>query len=368
MNLVTPYREADAIKRLQVAIKKAIEVLGKPLRVMEFCGGHTHAIMKHGIDQLLEGYVKFIHGPGCPVCVLPMGRVDLALALAEREDVILCTYGDVMRVPGSKRKSLKDLRAEGKDVRSLYSCLDALRIAEESPQKNVVFFAIGFETTTPQTAVLIKKARDMGLKNLSVVSNHVLTPEVLRYLLEGPELKVDAIIGPGHVSTIIGTLPYESVVKTHSKPIVISGFEPLDLMQAVYMIVRQFLEGRALVENQYKRAVDREGNTKALRLMEEVFEVRESFEWRGLGSIPRSALKIRSEFEEFDAERRFSFKLPVRREHPSCICGEVIKGLAEPTQCKLFGNPCNPSNPVGSCMVSSEGACNAYYRYKRTNP
>lgn len=365
MELIAPYRETEAVKKLQRAIKRTIEAIGKPLRVMEFCGGHTHAIMKHGIDQLLEGYVKFVHGPGCPVCVLPMGRVDLAIALAEREDVILCTYGDVMRVPGSKRKSLKDLRAEGKDVRSLYSCLDALKIAEENPQKNVVFFAIGFETTTPQTAVLIKRAKDMGLKNLSVVSNHVLTPAVLKHLLEGPELKVDAFIGPGHVSTIIGTLPYEDIVKDYLKPIVISGFEPLDLMQAVYMIARQFLEGKVFVENQYKRAVVREGNKRAIRLMEEVFDVRESFEWRGLGNIPRSALKIKSEFEEFDAEKRFSLNPPAQREHPSCICGEVIKGLAEPTECKLFGNPCNPSNPVGSCMVSSEGACNAYYRYRR---
>ncbi len=364
-------RSAEPVKELEVSIKRAVEKFGRLVRIMEFCGGHTHTIVKHGIDQLLEGYVKFVHGPGCPVCVLPMSRVDLAVELARKDDVILCTYGDVLRVPGSNRKSLLDLRAEGKDIRMLYSCLDAIKIALENPDKKVIFFAIGFETTTPQTAVLILKARDFGLKNLFVVSNHVITPAAIQHILNAPELRdygrvqIDAFIGPGHVSTIIGTKPYEYFAEEFQKPVVISGFEPLDVMQAVYMIVKQLLERRACVENQYVRFVAREGNRKAQRLTAEVFELRKEFEWRGLGKIPYSALKINSKYADFDAEKHFEVQLPPPKEHPACICGKVIRGVAEPTDCKLFGNPCNPSNPLGSCMVSSEGACNAYYKYRR---
>ncbi|MEJ5338223.1 MAG: hydrogenase formation protein HypD [Aquificaceae bacterium] len=370
MKLLANFREAEAVRKLEKSIKSAVERLGKTVRIMEFCGGHTHTIVKHGIDQLLEGYVKFIHGPGCPVCVLPMQRVDLALELARRENLILCTYGDVLRVPGSKRKSLLDLRAEGKDVRMVYSCLDALRIAQENPQKEVVFFAIGFETTTPQTAVLIKKAKELGLRNLSVVSNHVITPAAIQHILNAPEVReygkveLDGFVGPGHVSVIIGTKPYEYFAEEFLKPVVISGFEPLDLMQAVYMLVRQMGERRAQVENQYTRAVSREGNLKAQLLVAEVFELRKEFEWRGLGKVPYSALRINSRYEDFDAEKRFEVELPEPREHPACICGKVIRGVAEPTDCKLFGSVCTPSNPLGSCMVSSEGACNAYYRYR----
>ncbi len=370
MNLTEVYRNSEAIRRLELVIKSLVEKIGRELRIMEFCGGHTHAIVKHGIDQLLEGYVRFVHGPGCPVCVLPMGRVDLALELVRREEIILCTYGDVLRVPGSQRKSLLDLRAEGKDVRMVYSCLDVLRIAQENPTKEVVFFAIGFETTTPQTALLIKKAKELGLKNISVVSNHVITPAAIQHILNAPEIReygrvdIDAFIGPGHVSVIIGTKPYEYFAEEFLKPVVISGFEPLDVMQAVYMIVKQVREKRARVENQYARVVSREGNIKAQRLVAEVFELRKEFEWRGLGVVPYSSLKINSEFSDFDAERRFSLSLPQSKEHPACICGKVIRGVAEPMECKLFGNVCTPSNPIGSCMVSSEGACNAYYRYR----
>ncbi|QID33156.1 hydrogenase formation protein HypD [Pampinifervens florentissimum] len=370
MKLTLSFREADAIKRLERAIKESAENLGKVIRIMEFCGGHTHAILKHGIDQLLEGYVRFVHGPGCPVCVLPMQRVDLALELASQEKVILCTYGDVLRVPGSNRKSLLDLRAEGRDVRMVYSCLDTLKIAQENPTKEVVFFAIGFETTTPQTAVLIKKAKELGIRNLSVVSNHVITPAAIQHILNAPEVReygkveIDAFIGPGHVSVIIGTKPYEYFAEEFLKPVVISGFEPLDVMQAVYMIVRQISEKKALVENQYARAVSREGNLKAQRLVADVFELRKEFEWRGLGIIPYSSLKINSRFVDFDAERRFSISLPRPKEHPACICGKVIRGVAQPKDCKLFASVCTPSNPIGSCMVSSEGACNAYYKYR----
>jgi hydrogenase expression/formation protein HypD len=338
---------------------------------MEFCGGHTHSIMKFGIDQLLEDSVSFVHGPGCPVCVMPMSRIDLAIELAKEPDLILCSYGDLLRVPGSGRKSLLDLRAEGRDIRMLYSCLDALKIALRNPDKEVVFFAIGFETTTPQTAVLIKKAKELGVKNLSVVSNHVITPAAIQHILNAPEIReigrvdIDAFIGPGHVSVIIGTKPYTYFAEEFQKPVVISGFEPLDVLQSVLLILRQIHRGEAFVENQYGRFVSYEGNLKAQRLVSEVFQLRKDFEWRGLGNIPYSALRINSDYEEFDAEKRFSCTLPEPREHPSCICGKVIRGVALPTDCKLFGTVCTPSNPLGSCMVSSEGACAAYYKYKR---
>ncbi len=371
MKLSLAHKEAESIKKLTRAIKDIINSLGRSLRIMEFCGGHTHTIIKYGIDQLLEGYVDFLHGPGCPVCVLPMKRVDLALELAKRKDVILCTYGDVLRVPGSQRKSLLDIRAEGGNVRMIYSCLDTLRIAQENPNKEVVFFAIGFETTTPQTAVLIKETKDLGLKNLSVISNHVITPAALQHILNAPELReygkveIDAFIGPGHVSVIIGTKPYEYFAEEFLKPVVISGFEPFDVLQSVYMIARQIKEGKAFVENQYIRAVNREGNLKAQRLVAEVFELRKIFEWRGLGMVPYSALRINSFYEDLDGEKRFEVNLPEAKEHPACICGKVIRGIAKPFDCKLFGSVCNPTNPLGSCMVSSEGACNAYYRYRR---
>ncbi len=363
-------RDPDRIRTLLRRIEREAKELPLPLHIMEFCGGHTHAIVKHGIDSLLEGVVRFVHGPGCPVCVIPTTRIDLALELARMPGVTLCTYGDMIRVPGSGGKSLRDLRAEGCDVRALYSCLDALRIAEENPRREVVFFAIGFETTTPQTAVLIKRARQRGLANLSVVSNHVITPAAIQHILNAPELRsigavrIDAFIGPGHVSAVIGTEPYRYFAEDFMKPVVISGFEPADILQSVLMIVRQLREGRAQVENQYLRAVREEGNPKAQELVAEVFELRKEFEWRGLGVVPYSSLRINRAYEAYDAEKRFPVKPPPPREHPSCICGRVIRGVALPTDCKLFGNPCTPSHPIGSCMVSSEGVCSAYFRYR----
>ncbi|MDQ7082704.1 MAG: hydrogenase formation protein HypD [Aquificota bacterium] len=368
--LFTEFRDKSKATKLTENIRRVIDKIGRPLNIMEFCGGHTHTIMKFGIDKLLEGYVRFIHGPGCPVCVLPMSRVDMAIELAKKEDIILCTYGDVLRVPGSQRKSLLHIRAEGADVRMLYSCLDALKIAKENPDREVVFFAIGFETTTPQTAVLIRKAKELGIKNLSVVCNHVITPAAIQHILNSPEIRdigrveIDAFIGPGHVSVIIGTRPYEYFSEDFLKPVVISGFEPLDVLQSVLLIARQMLKGEARVENQYTRFVTRDGNKKAQRLVADVFELRKEFEWRGLGKIPYSALRINSRYKEFDAEIRFHVKLPEPREHPACICGKVIRGVAKPTDCKLFGTVCTPSNPLGSCMVSSEGACAAYYKYR----
>jgi len=364
-------RDARLVERLSDRIKKEASKLRKRLRIMEFCGGHTHAIMKFGIDRLLEEAVEFVHGPGCPVCVMPTERVDLALALAKREEVILCTYGDLLRVPGSSGKSLLHARAEGAKVAGLYSCLDALKMARENPDKKVVFFAIGFETTTPQTAVLLKKAKEEGLKNLFVVSNHVITPAAIQHVLNAPELReigrveIDAFIGPGHVSTVIGTRPYEYFAEDFQKPVVIAGFEPVDLLQAVLMIVRQFLRGEAKVENQYGRFVRREGNLKAQRLVAEVFELRKTFRWRGLGEVPYSSLKLKKDWEEMDGEKAFEVELPPPKEHPACVCPKVIRGVAKPTDCKLFATVCTPQNPIGSCMVSSEGACAAYYKYRR---
>ena len=370
IDLRAELRNSEKIKGLVKAIRREIHGLDLPVHIMEFCGGHTHSIMKFGIDQLLEGIVRFVHGPGCPVCVMPMSRIDLAIELAKRPEVILCSYGDLLRVPGSNRKSLLNLRAEGADVRMVYSCLDCLKIARENPEKEVVFFAIGFETTTPQTAVLIKKAKEMGIRNLSVVSNHVITPAAIQHILNAPEIReigkvrIDAFIGPGHVSVIIGTRPYHYFAEEFQKPVVISGFEPVDVLQSVLMIVRQLKEKRAQVENQYGRFVSYEGNLKAQRLVAEVFELRKGFEWRGLGNIPYSSLKINSKYEDLDAERRFKVSLPEPKEHPACICGKVIRGVALPTDCKLFGKVCTPSNPLGSCMVSSEGACAAYFKYR----
>ncbi len=370
MKFLKELRDPERIERLVEAVKREAVCLELPLHVMEFCGGHTHTIMKYGIDQLLEGTVRFVHGPGCPVCVMPPSRIDLATELAKVEGVILCSYGDLLRVPNSEGKSLLSLRAEGSDIRMVYSCLDVLRIAEENPDKEVVFFAIGFETTTPQTALLIKRAKSLGVKNLSVVCNHVITPAAIQHILNAPEIReigrvrIDAFIGPGHVSVIIGTRPYEYFAEEFQKPVVISGFEPVDVLRSVLMIVRQLKERRAEVENEYGRFVTREGNLRAQRIVADVFELRKEFEWRGLGKIPYSALKIRSAYREFDAEERFKVKLPKRREHTSCICGRVIRGVARPTDCKLFGTLCTPSNPVGSCMVSSEGVCSAYFKYR----
>lgn len=369
--VLTIYKDPEKVKIWEKLIKETVEKIGKrPVRIMEFCGGHTHTIMKYGIDQILKGFIHFVHGPGCPVCVLPMQRVDFAIELAKQKDVILCTYGDVLRVPGSNRKSLLNLKAEGSDVRMFYSCLDALKIAQDNPDKQVIFFAIGFETTTPQTALLILKAKELELKNLSVVSNHVITPAAIQHILNAPEMRdvgsidIDGFIGPGHVSTIIGTKPYEYFAEEFLKPVVISGFEPLDVMISVYMIVNQIAEKRATVENQYIRFVTREGNIKAQKLVAEVFELRKEFEWRGLGIIPYSALKIKEKYSEFDAEKKFKVEIPAPKEHPACICGKVIRGVALPFECKLFGKVCTPSNPYGSCMVSSEGACAAYYNYR----
>ncbi|MDE1986597.1 MAG: hydrogenase formation protein HypD [Alphaproteobacteria bacterium] len=338
---------------------------------MEFCGGHTHAISRYGIQDLLPGNVRMIHGPGCPVCVLPIGRIDAAIRLAERPEVTLCTYGDLMRVPGSHGTSLLKAKAAGADIRMVYSTTDALRIAEAEPEREVIFFAIGFETTTPPTALAIKIAAAKKLKNFTIFCNHVLTPSAIQNILESPDVRelgrvrIDGFIGPAHVSTVIGSQPYAFFAEEFEKPVVIAGFEPLDVMQAIMMLVRQVNEGRCEVENQYTRAVKPEGNERAKAEVAEIFELRKSFEWRGLGQVPYSGLRLKKAYAEFDAERRFDIGHIEAHDNPACECGAILRGVKKPTDCKLFGTVCTPDTPMGSCMVSSEGACAAHWTYGR---
>ena len=339
--------------------------------LMEFCGGHTHAISRYGVKDLLPGNVNMIHGPGCPVCVLPIGRIDNAIALASRPGVVLCTYADTMRVPASNNMSLTKAKARGADIRMVYSSADAVRIATENPGTQVVFFAIGFETTTPPTAVAIKRAEALGLENFSVFCNHVLTPSAIANILESPQLRelgtvpLDGFIGPAHVSTVIGSRPYEYFAEEYRKPVVIAGFEPLDVMQAILMLVRQINEGRAEVENEFSRAVTRDGNLKAQALVAEVFALRRSFEWRGLGQVPYSALRIKDRYSRFDAEARYGIVYRSVPDAKVCECGAILRGVKKPQECKVFGTVCTPETPIGSCMVSSEGACAAHYTYGR---
>lgn len=370
MKYIEDFRNAE----LAQVLAKAIHANADPQRhyqFMEFCGGHTHAIHRYGIPGLLPANVEMIHGPGCPVCVLPIKRIDNAIALASLPHVILCSYGDMLRVPGTAQKSLLKAKAEGADVRMVYSVDDALKIAKQHPDKQVVFFAIGFETTTPPTAVAIKQAKQLNLANFSVFCNHVLTPVAMESLLaiqdaaEENMIHLDGFVGPAHVSIVIGSSAYENVSKKYNKPIVISGFEPLDVLHAILMLLQQVNTGRCAVENQYTRAVNPLGNLKSQQIMKEVFELRPTFEWRGLGWIAHSALQISADYAEFDAEKRFQLPDSVGQEHKGCECAAVLRGIKKPVECKLFAKVCTPENPLGSCMVSSEGACAAVYAYGR---
>ncbi len=376
MKYLDEFRDGRLAQGLAARIQREIEP-DRRYALMEFCGGHTHAICRYGIEDLLPAEVRLIHGPGCPVCVLPSGRLQAAIDLVERERVILCSYGDLLRVPGTQGDTLLKAKARGADVRMVYSINDALEIARAQPDRHVVFFAIGFETTTPPTAVVLRQARREKLGNFSVYCNHVLTPPALRALLAtdlpppfqeaatcGTGL-VDGFIGPAHVSTIIGTRAYEFVATEYRRPLVIAGFEPLDVLQSILMLVRQINAGEARVENEYTRAVGAEGNRKAQQWMDEVFEVRPSFEWRGLGELPNSALAIRPAFADWDAERRFAVPAIQASDHKACACGEVLRGLKRPEECKVFASACTPDHPLGSCMVSAEGACAAHYHYGR---
>jgi hydrogenase expression/formation protein HypD len=326
------------------------------------CGGHTHTIYKYGVDDLLPENVELVHGPGCPVCVLPMGRIDEGWSLVERHQVVFTTFGDVMRVPGRHGSPLEH-QARGAEIRMVYSPLDALKLAQDRPDRHVVFFAIGFETTAPSTALTVKRACEQRVTNFSVFSNHVTIVPAIRAILDSPDMRLDAFIGPGHVSTVIGARPYAFIAKDYRKPVVIAGFEPLDLLQSIVMILRQLRERRSEVENQYNRTVPWDGNLPALRALADVFELRSYFEWRGLGFISQSALKLRHEYATWDAEARFEVGAIAVTDPKAAQCGEVLKGVLKPHQCKLFARECTPELPVGALMVSSEGACAAYFNY-----
>ena len=370
MKYVDEFRDGALARGLAARIAAEVKP-GRRYAFMEFCGGHTHAISRYGIAELLPPQVRMIHGPGCPVCVLPIGRIDLAIGLALERGAIVCTYGDTMRVPASGNLSLLKAKARGGDIRMVYSAADALKIAAAHPGREVVFLAIGFETTTPPTALAILAAERQGLANFSVLCCHVLTPSAITHILESAEVReygtvpIDGFVGPAHVSIVIGSAPYEHFAEEYAKPVVIAGFEPLDVMQAVLMLVRQVNEGRAEVENQFTRAVTREGNLAAQRMVAQVFGLRSSFEWRGLGEVPYSALAIRPAYARFDAEQRFGLAYRPVPDHKNCECGAILRGVKRPADCKLFGTVCTPETPMGSCMVSSEGACAAHYSYGR---
>ncbi len=363
MKFVDEFRDAALGRAVAGEILSLVEP-GRHYKLMEVCGGHTHSIYKYGVDDLLPSNVELVHGPGCPVCVIPMGRVDDGIALAQIDGIIFTCFGDMLRVPGAQG-TLLDAKAAGADVRMVYSPLDALRIAKEHPDREVVFYAIGFETTAPSTALTLKRARAEGVANFSCMCNHVTIVPPLRALLESPDLRLDGFIGPGHVSTIVGARPFEFIPADYGKPVVISGFEPLDILHSAAMILRQLADGRCQVENQYTRVVPYEGNQRALEVMAEVFELRPHFEWRGLGFISHSGLRLSDAYADLDAEHRFSVPGVRVADPKACQCGEVLKGVIKPWECKVFGTACTPERPIGTCMVSSEGACAAYYNYGR---
>ena len=369
MKYVDEYRDRDLAQTLATAIRRAATP-SRDYAFMEFCGGHTHAISRYGVADLLPDNVSLIHGPGCPVCVLPAGRIDMAIRLALEHGVTLTTYADCLRIPASGGMSMLKAKAAGADIRMVYSAADSLALAVREPSSEVVFFAIGFETTTPPTALVLREARAREINNFSVICNHVLTPPAIRSILgapaaDRPPLKVDGVIGPAHVSTVIGSAPYAFCAREHRVPLVIAGFEPLDVMQAIRMLIAQVNEGRTEVENEFTRAVSREGNPRAQAVMAEVLEPRTHFEWRGLGSLPNSALRIREAWAQWDAEVKFGLQSHAIPDHNACECAAILRGAMRPEDCRLFATACTPDNPLGACMVSSEGACAAHYQYGR---
>lgn len=363
-NLYDDFRDSDTIKAYAKIINEDSKKLDKTVNIMEVCGGHTHTIMKYGIPQLLPKNINFIHGPGCPVCIMPKERIDHAYVLSMQDDVILVTLGDMIKVPGSSG-SLQDARAKGADVRFVYSPLDCIKIAKDNEDKKIIFFAIGFETTTPMSAALLDAVIKKDIKNIFFHINHVTVPEAMSTLLSDKDNKIDAFLGPAHVSVISGSKIYEEFPRDYAKPVVVSGFEPVDVMHSISMIVKQFVENRCELEVEYKRAVTYDGNAKAQELINRYFEQVEHFRWRGLGDIPKSGLKLREEFKDLNAELIYKDILPTKGidDHKLCICGDILRGKANPPECSIFATACKPSSPFGSCMVSSEGACAAYYKY-----
>ncbi len=362
--LLDGYRDADTIKYLSKEIHRLSGSLEKKIRLMEVCGGHTHIIAKYGLEQIIPDTIEFIHGPGCPVCIMPRERIDHAYLLSREQDVILVTLGDMMKVPGSMG-SLFDARAEGADIRFVYSPVDVLEIARENSEKKIIFFAIGFETTTPMTAALIKRQETEGLSNIFYHINHVTVPEPMEAVISEDDSNIDAFIAPSHVSVITGAKIYKPLVGKYRLPVVVAGFEPVDIMESVLMTVRQFVEKRSELEIEYKRGVTFEGNTNAQEMIEEFFEKAPFFTWRGIGEIPESSLKLRKKYSHLDAELIYDLPDESIDDHKGCICGAILKGKAKPFQCGAFGKSCTPQNPLGACMVSSEGSCSAYYRYGR---
>ena len=370
-NLYNDFRDGKTIKAFAKLINSEAKKLNRDINIMEVCGGHTHTIMKFGLPQTLPKNIKFIHGPGCPVCIMPKHRIDHAYIISLQKDVILVTLGDMIKVPGS-RGSLQDARSKGADVRFIYSPMECLKIATKNPDKKILFFAIGFETTTPMTATLIDTVIKKGIKNIFFHINHVTVPEVMEELIDSRDIhidsynnRIDAFLGPSHVSVISGSKIYDKFPLKYNRPVVVTGFEPVDVMEGVLMIVKQFVENRCQNEIQYKRAVSHDGNIKAQKLIEKYFDKVNLFKWRGIGNIPNSGLKLRDEFSHIDAEIIYKNILPLQEieDHKLCICGDILRGIAEPNECSIFGTVCKPSNPMGSCMVSSEGACSAYYKY-----
>lgn len=360
MKYIDEYRDERIVRALVAEIARRVT---RTWVLMEICGGQTHTLMRYGIDELLPPQIELVHGPGCPVCVTPLETIDKAIAIAARPDVTFVSYGDMLRVPGS-HSDLFRVKAAGGDVRVVYSPMDALRIARAEPRRKVVFFGIGFETTAPANAMAAWQARREGLKNFSMLASHVLVPPAIRLLLTSPQTRVQGFIAPGHVCTVMGYREYETLSREFHVPIVVGGFEPIDLLEAIAMLVAQLEEGRAEVENQYARSVDYEGNRPAQRIMEEVFEVCDR-KWRGIGPIPQSGLRLRLEFADHDAEKVFGVADASVQEPAECISAMVLQGLKKPVDCPAFGRACTPETPLGALMVSAEGACAAYYQYRR---
>lgn len=361
MKYLDEYRDGEITRRLLDEVARTVT---RPWTMMEVCGGQTHSILKSGLDTLLPPQITLIHGPGCPVCVTPLELVDKAVAIASRPNVILTSYGDMLRVPGSSR-DLFSVKAQGGDVRIVYSPLDALKIAQDNPEREVVFFAVGFETTAPANAMSVFQAKRQGINNYSVLVSHVTVPPVLAALLESDDVQVDAFLAPGHVNAVMGYWEYEQLVARYRVPMVVTGFEPVDLVRGILMVVRQLEEGRAEVENAYTRAVTREGNVPGQQLVSQVFELCDR-KWRGIGVIPMSGYRLRDEYLAYDAERRFPDAAAIETQESSvCISGQILKGIRKPVDCPAFGKECTPQTPLGATMVSSEGACAAYYRYGR---
>lgn len=362
MKFLSEYRDAKVVEDLINDIRL---VVTKPWTIMEICGGQTHSLVKNGIMEMLPREITMVHGPGCPVCVTPLGIIDEAIYLAEKKNVILCSFGDMLRVPGSK-KSLLEVKATGADVRIVYSPLEAVKIAQDNPSKEVVFFAVGFETTAPANALSVVQAHKLGVKNYSILASHVLVPPAMEAILSDPETRIDAFLAAGHVCTIMGTEEYDPIVEKYNVPIVVTGFEPVDLLQGILMAVIQLEKGVARLENQYARVVQREGNRLAQNTISEVFEVSDRT-WRGIGEIPMSGYEVKNEYKVYNARTKFNLNLESVPENAECISGAIMKGLKKPIQCPNFGTKCNPEHPLGAPMVSSEGACAAYYHYSNSN-